>query len=347
MAKAKVVVTGGTGYIGSHTLVELIEKGYEVVVIDNLNNSYANTLQQVKEITGKLPQFYCFDLCDKNALSQFFEQEKNIDAIIHFAALKAVGESVDNPLLYYHNNIVSLIYLLEAMKVNQINHLVFSSSCTVYGQPDKLPVSENAPLKLPESPYGKTKQIAEQIIADVCFTSPLQVISLRYFNPIGAHESALIGEFPIGAPNNLVPMITQTAVGIREKLLVFGSDYDTKDGSCVRDYIHVVDIAQAHVIAIERLIQQKNKKNYEVFNLGTGHGYTVLETIQTFENVTGVKLNYEITGRRSGDVEKVYADTQWANKELGWKAQRNLDNMLQTAWNWQLKLNELNMKQDD
>lgn len=344
MNKKRILVTGGTGYIGSHTIVELQAKGFDVVVIDNLINSFLGVLDQVEKISGIRPQFYQFDLCDKNALHDFFTKVGQIDAIIHFAALKAVGESVENPLLYYKNNMLSLMNLLEAMPVYQIKHIVFSSSCTVYGQPDILPVSEQAPMKKPESPYGHTKQMAEQVLSDVVNQGMMKVISLRYFNPIGAHDSALIGEFPIGAPNNLVPMITQTAKGLREKLLVFGNDYDTKDGSCIRDFIHVVDIAKAHVIAIERLLENKNKSAFEVFNLGTGLGFTVLETIQTFEKVSGQKLNYEITSRRSGDVEKVYADTTLANKELGWKAERNLDNMLSTAWNWQLKLEELKIK---
>jgi UDP-glucose 4-epimerase len=344
MIKRRILVTGGTGYIGSHTIVELQAKGFEVIVIDSLKNSFAGVLNQVEQISGIKPLFYEFDLCDKSALEIFFKTEKNIDAIIHFAALKAVGESVENPLLYYQNNMLSLINVLDAMIKFKVKNIVFSSSCTVYGQPDSLPVSEQAPMKKPESPYGQTKQMAEQILSDVVNASQLDVISLRYFNPIGAHDSALIGEYPIGAPNNLVPMLTQTAVGIREKLLVFGDDYDTKDGSCIRDYIHVVDIAKAHVVSIERLLASKNKNNYEVFNLGTGFGFTVLETIKTFEKVSQQKLNYEITARRSGDIEKVYADTKLANEELGWKAERNLENMLQTAWNWQLNLNELKLK---
>jgi UDP-glucose 4-epimerase len=344
MVKRRILVTGGTGYIGTHTIVELQAKGFEVIVIDSLKNSFAGVLNQVQSISGIKPLFYEFDLCDNKALEHFFAKEKNIEAIIHFAALKAVGESVEEPLLYYRNNMLSLINLLEAMKSEGIKNLVFSSSCTVYGQPDSLPVSELAPMKKPESPYGQTKQMAEQILSDVVKSSKLDVISLRYFNPIGAHDSALIGEFPIGAPNNLVPMITQTAMGIREKLLVFGNDYNTKDGSCIRDYIHVVDIAKAHVVSIERLLNQKNKSNYEVFNLGTGNGFTVLETIKTFEKVSQQKLNYEITSRRSGDVEKVYADTKLANEELGWKAERDLENMLLTAWNWQIKLKELKLK---
>ncbi|MFN5830103.1 MAG: UDP-glucose 4-epimerase GalE [Bacteroidota bacterium] len=344
MLNKRILVTGGTGYIGSHTIVELQAKGFEVVVIDSLQNSHADVLNRVAQISGIKPKFYHFDLCDKIALQHFFEQESNIHAVIHFAALKAVGESVEQPLLYYRNNMLSLINLLEMMQLFNVQHLVFSSSCTVYGQPDSLPVSELAPLKEPESPYGKTKQMAEKLLADVVVASPLKVVSLRYFNPIGAHDSALIGELPIGTPNNLVPMITQTAAGIREKLLVFGNDYNTPDGSCIRDYIHVVDIAKAHAVAIERLIHSHTKSSYEVFNLGTGHGFSVLETIKTFEKVAAQKLNYEITSRRSGDVEQVFADTSLANDELGWKAERNLENMLSTAWNWQKKLSELSIK---
>lgn len=344
MSKNKILVTGGTGYIGSHTIVELQAKGFEVIVIDSLRNSFAGVLDQVEKISGIKPKFYQFDLCNQLALEDFFSKETHIDAIIHFAALKAVGESVENPLLYYKNNMLSLMNVLEAMSKFKVKNIVFSSSCTVYGQPDSLPVSELAPLKKPESPYGQTKQMAEQLLEDVVKSTAINVISLRYFNPIGAHDTALIGEFPIGAPNNLVPMITQTAMGIREKLLVFGDDYNTKDGSCIRDYIHVVDIAKAHVVSIERLLDEKNKSNYEVFNLGTGLGFTVLETIKTFEKVSHQKLNYEITARRSGDVEQVYADTQLANKELGWKAERDLENMLLTAWNWQINLKALKLK---
>lgn len=344
MSKNKILVTGGTGYIGSHTIVELQAKGFEVIVIDSLRNSFAGVLDQVEKISGIKPKFYQFDLCDQLALEDFFSKETPIDAIIHFAALKAVGESVENPLLYYKNNMLSLMNVLDAMSKFKVKNIVFSSSCTVYGQPDSLPVSELAPLKKPESPYGQTKQMAEQLLEDVVKSTAINVISLRYFNPIGAHDTALIGEFPIGAPNNLVPMITQTAMGIREKLLVFGDDYNTKDGSCIRDYIHVVDIAKAHVVSIERLLDEKNKSNYEVFNLGTGLGFTVLETIKTFEKVSHQKLNYEITARRSGDVEQVYADTQLANKELGWKAERDLENMLLTAWNWQINLKALKLK---
>ena len=344
MIKRRILVTGGTGYIGTHTIVELQAKGFEVIVIDSLVNSLSGVLNQVEQISGTKPLFYEFDLCDKTALENLFTTEKNIDAIIHFAALKAVGDSVENPLLYYQNNMLSLMNVLDAMIKFKVKNIVFSSSCTVYGQPDSLPVSEETPMKKPESPYGQTKQMAEQILSYVVKSTSLDVISLRYFNPIGAHDSALIGEYPIGAPNNLVPMITQTAVGIREKLLVFGDDYNTKDGSCIRDYIHVVDIAKAHVVAIERLLEGKNKSNYEVFNLGTGFGFTVLETIKAFEKVSQQKLNYEITSRRTGDVEKVYADTQLANNELGWKAERDLENMLLTAWNWQLNLKELKLK---
>lgn len=338
MTKGKILVTGGTGYIGSHTAVELLAEGYEVVIADNLSNSSPEVLDNIEKISGRKPVFHKIELCNRAEVQSLFSQHPDIAAIIHFAALKAVGESVEKPLYYYRNNIFSLVHLLECMKEAKVPSLVFSSSCTVYGQPDHLPVAENAPFKSAASPYGQTKQMGEQILEDTVKSQNLNVVSLRYFNPIGAHDSSLIGELPIGVPNNLVPMITQTAVGIREKLLVFGKDYDTKDGSCIRDYIHVVDIAKAHVKAIQRLIEKKNKKNLEIFNLGTGNGFTVLETIQSFEKVSGKKLNYEITGRRSGDVEKVYADTTFANHELGWKAERNLDNMLLTAWNWQLAL---------
>jgi UDP-glucose 4-epimerase len=337
-SKGCILVTGGTGYIGSHTAVELMAEGYEVVIADNLSNSSPEVLTNIEKIAGKKPVFHQVELCDEAATKALFAQHPDITAVIHFAALKAVGESVEKPLHYYRNNIFSLVHLLECMKEAQVPSLVFSSSCTVYGQPDHLPVAENAPFKSAASPYGQTKQMGEQILEDSVKAQKLNVISLRYFNPIGAHDSSLIGELPIGVPNNLVPMITQTAVGIREKLLVFGNDYDTKDGSCIRDYIHVVDIAKAHVKAINRLVEGHNKKNLEIFNLGTGNGFTVLETIQSFEKVSGKKLNYQITGRRSGDVEKVYANTSFANEELGWKAERNLDNMLLTAWNWQLAL---------
>lgn len=338
----KILVTGGTGYIGSHTVVELQQKGYDVVIIDNLSNSEKNVIHCIKKITCKLPEFHEFDLCDKKRTFEFFENNNDIQAVIHFAAFKAVGESVEQPMKYYRNNLFSLINLIDCMKEFKINDLVFSSSCTVYGQPDVLPVTEDAPFKKPFSPYGHTKQISEEIIQKACEQSLLQNISLRYFNPIGAHESALIGELPIGVPNNLVPYITQTAIGKRDYLRVWGNDYNTPDGTCIRDYIHVVDIALAHISALERMTKKKSKSAYEVFNLGTGKGYSVLEAIKTFEKVSGQNLNYEFLERRAGDIEKVWADTTLANKELGWKAKRNLKDMMLSAWNWEKHLNEKN-----
>lgn len=331
-----ILVTGGTGYIGSHTVVELMESGFDVVIIDNLSNSSIEVLDGIEKITGKRPLFEKLDLCDKNSLDQFFTRYPSIQAVIHFAASKAVGESVEKPLLYYRNNLLSLINLLEGMMASGINPLVFSSSCTVYGQPDQLPVTENSPVKPALSPYGNTKQISEEIIRDtISSKAPLRAISLRYFNPIGAHPSGLIGELPLGMPNNLVPFITQTAAGIRKELLVFGNDYSTPDGTAIRDYINVVDLSKAHVVAIQRLVSQQQKAAYEVFNLGTGRGYSVLEIIKTFEKVTGVKINYRITGRRPGDIEKVWADTSLANNELGWKAEKTLEETLASAWKWE------------
>ncbi|NMB70902.1 MAG: UDP-glucose 4-epimerase GalE [Bacteroidales bacterium] len=331
-----ILVTGGTGYIGSHTVVELMESGFDVVIIDNLSNSSIEVLDGIEKITGKRPLFEKLDLCDKNSLDQFFTRYPSIQAVIHFAASKAVGESVEKPLLYYRNNLLSLINLLECMMASGINPLVFSSSCTVYGQPDQLPVTENSPVKPALSPYGNTKQISEEIIRDtISSKAPLRAISLRYFNPIGAHPSGLIGELPLGMPNNLVPFITQTAAGIRKELLVFGNDYSTHDGTAIRDYINVVDLSKAHVVAIQRLVSQQQKAAYEVFNLGTGRGYSVLEIIKTFEKVTGVKINYRITGRRPGDIEKVWADTSLANNELGWKAEKTLEETLASAWKWE------------
>lgn len=338
----KILITGGTGYIGSHTVVELQKKGYQVVIIDNLSNSDKSVIYSIEKITGIIPEFHELDLCDKNRLGEFFSKNKDISAVVHFAAFKAVGESVEQPLKYYRNNLVSLINLLEGMKENNINNLVFSSSCTVYGQPDILPVNEKAPFKKAFSPYGHTKQISEEIIENNCNESSLHAISLRYFNPIGAHESSLIGELPIGAPNNLVPYITQTAIGIREYLRVFGNDYDTPDGTCIRDYIHVVDLANAHIIALERMIKKKSKSAFEFFNLGTGNGFTVLDVIKSFEKVSGQKLNYKIVDRRVGDIEKVWADTNLANRELGWKAMRDLDSMMLSSWNWEKHLSEKN-----
>jgi UDP-glucose 4-epimerase len=336
----KILVTGGTGYIGSHTVVELQQKGYEVIIVDNLSNSYISVVDQIEKITGIRPGFELLDLRDKERTLSFFQRNPDITGVIHFAALKAVGESVEKPLDYYHNNILSLINLLEGMKGCNINNFVFSSSCTVYGQPDELPVTEKSPFKKAWSPYGHTKQISEEIIENVCKVLPIQSILLRYFNPIGAHESALIGELPIGIPNNLVPFLTQTAVGKREFLTVYGKDYNTPDGTAIRDYIHVVDLAKAHVVAIDRLMERKNKINPEIFNLGTGKGYSVLDIISSFEKTTGVKLKYNFSGRRSGDIEKVWADTSFANKELGWKAEKDLDEMMLSAWKWELFLNK-------
>jgi UDP-glucose 4-epimerase len=331
-----VLVTGGTGYIGSHTVVELLNEGLDVVIVDNLSNSEMEVLEGIREITGKEPFFEEMDLRDRNATFEIFEKFPSIEAIIHFAAFKAVGESVEKPLAYYENNLLSLIHLLEAMEKYGVLNLVFSSSCTVYGEPDRLPISEDAPVKKAFSPYGNTKQICEEILVDALVPSPQnRVISLRYFNPIGAHPSGRIGELPTGVPNNLVPFMTQTAIGIRNELKVFGVDYNTPDGSAIRDYINVVDLARAHVIAIRRLIDNRQKKSFEVFNLGTGRGYSVLEMIDAFQRSTGVKINYRIAGRREGDVEQVYADTAFANRELGWHAQIGIEETLLSAWNWE------------
>jgi UDP-glucose 4-epimerase len=339
--KQKILVTGGTGYIGSHTIVELIEQGFDVVIIDNLYNSEAEVVDRIKKITGIKPVLEVFDLCDREKVDTFFNKNSDITAVIHFAAYKAVGESVSKPLDYYRNNLVSLISLLEAMKHNVIPNFVFSSSCTVYGQPEKLPVTEDAPLQAATSPYGNTKQIGEAIIRDTTVSGDnIKAISLRYFNPIGAHPSALIGELPRGVPENLVPFITQTAYGLRDELKVFGNDYDTPDGSCIRDYLHVVDLAKAHVVAVKRLIEKRNRKNYEVFNLGTGNGVSVLEAIKSFERVSGIKLKYRIVERRAGDIEKIWADPSFANKELGWKTLSSLDEAMRTAWDWEKKIRE-------
>ena len=334
--KKKIVVTGGTGYIGSHTTVELLESGFDVVIIDNLYNSEAEVVERIYKLTGIKPVLEIFDLCDSDKLERFFNLNNDIAAIIHFAAYKSVGESVNKPLEYYHNNLLSLVNLLGAMKRHNIPNLVFSSSCTVYGQPEKLPVTESAPLQPATSPYGNTKQVGEAIIRDTTASDKnIKAISLRYFNPIGAHPSALIGELPNGVPENIVPFITQTAYGLRDELKVFGDDYDTPDGSCIRDYLHVVDLAKAHVVAVMRLIEAENKANFEVFNLGTGIGVSVLEAIRSFERVSGVKLKYKITGRRPGDIEKIWADPSFANKELGWKTLSSLDEAMKTAWDWE------------
>jgi UDP-glucose 4-epimerase len=335
----KILVTGGTGFIGSHTVVELQQAGYEVEIIDSLYNSYAQVVGKIEEITGIRPGFSEFDICDLEKLRSFFASHKGINGIIHFAAFKSVSESVANPLKYYFNNLVSLINLLTCMQESGISNLVFSSSCTVYGQPDQLPVTESAVLKPAFSPYGNTKQIAEQILSDsITANKNLKSIALRYFNPIGAHPSALLGELPIGIPSNLVPFITQTAIGKRESLRVFGDDYPTPDGTAIRDYIHVVDLAQAHLVAVERLIKGKTRSNFEIFNLGTGQGLSVMQVIKSFEKVTGQKLNYHIRPRREGDVVEVWADTSYANKELGWKATRDIDEMMASAWKWELAL---------
>jgi UDP-glucose 4-epimerase len=334
--KKTILVTGGTGYIGSHTSVELIEEGFNVVIVDNLYNSEASVVDRIHQITGVKPVLEVFDLCDQEKLDLFFRKYKDISAVIHFAAYKAVGESVNKPLDYYRNNLVSLINLLDSMKRHAIPALVFSSSCTVYGQPEKLPVTENAPLQPAISPYGNTKQIGEEIIRDTTSSDKnIKAIALRYFNPIGAHPSALIGELPRGVPENLVPYITQTAYGLRDELKVFGNDFDTPDGYCIRDYLHVVDLAKAHVIAVKRLVEERNKDNYEVFNLGTGTGVSVLEAIKSFERVSGIKLKYRITERRQGDIEKIWADPSYANKELGWKTLSTLDEAMKTAWEWE------------
>lgn len=333
-----ILVTGGTGYIGSHTVVELQEQGYDVVIIDDLSNSSIEVLDAICQITGTKPGFEQFDLCDNDKLTDFFNRYDNISSIIHFAACKAVGESVQYPLKYYRNNLLSLMNLLQAMSSHDIKNFVFSSSCTVYGEPDELPVTENTPLKPAVSPYGNTKRIGEEIIRDSTENSDINSISLRYFNPIGAHQSCLIGEVPSDSSDNLIPPITQTAIGKRESFNVYGNDYDTPDGSCIRDYIHVVDIAKAHVIAIERLINKNNKSSYEVFNLGTGKGNSVFEVIETFEKVSGIKLNYKIVDRRPGDITKVYADTGLANKELGWRAEKTLEEMVSSAWEWEKAL---------
>lgn len=339
--KERILVTGGTGYIGSHTVVELQNNGYEVVIVDNLSNSRADVVDSIEQISGIRPAFEEVDCLDYEGMDAVFTKYPGIKGIIHFAASKAVGESVEKPLKYYRNNLVSLINILELMPKYNVKGIIFSSSCTVYGQPDILPVTEAAPIKKAESPYGNTKQINEEIIRDtVASGSPIHAVMLRYFNPIGAHPSALIGELPNGVPQNLIPYLTQTAIGIREKLSVFGDDYDTPDGSCIRDFIYVVDLAKAHVIAMNRILEDKQKESVEVFNIGTGRGLSVLELINAFEKSTGVKLNYQIVGRRAGDIVKVWADPTLANTELGWKADTPIEDTLRSAWNWQLHLRE-------
>lgn len=341
--KQTVLVTGGTGFIGSHTTVELQQAGYDVVIVDNLSNSNADVVDGIEKITGIRPAFEKVDCLDKDALEGVFKKYPSISGIIHFAASKAVGESVEKPLLYYRNNIVSLVNILELMPKYDVKGIIFSSSCTVYGQldPENLPVTEQAPIKKAESPYGNTKQINEEIIADTIKSgSPIKAVILRYFNPIGAHPSAIIGELPNGVPANLIPYITQTAIGIRPQLSVFGNDYNTPDGTCIRDFIYVVDLAKAHVCAMARILDGKSEDSVEIFNIGTGSGVSVQQLIDTFEKCTGVKLNYKVVGRRAGDIEKIWGNVDKANNVLGWKAVHTLEDALSSAWKWQLHLRE-------
>lgn len=334
----KILVTGGLGFIGSHTVVELQNEGFEVIIIDNLSNSSIKVLNGIESITGKKPLFKNIDLREKKAVQDFFKAHKTIAGIIHFAASKAVGESVENPLLYYENNINSLVYILQELTQLDNKNFIFSSSCTVYGQAQEMPITEQASVLPALSPYGNTKQIGEEIIQDVAKATELNAILLRYFNPIGAHPTAQIGELPLGVPQNLVPFITQTAIGLREKLSVFGNDYPTPDGTAIRDYIHVVDLAKAHVIALKRLLEKQNATKVETFNLGTGTGSSVLEVITAFEKVSKQKLNYQIVARREGDITEAYADTEKANTILGWKAQFTLEDALDSAWKWEQKI---------
>ena len=339
--KQKILVTGGTGFIGSHTTVELIEAGYEVVIVDNLSNSNADVVDGIEKITGVRPAFEKVDCTDAAALEGVFKKYSGIQGIIHFAASKAVGESVEKPLLYYRNNLNALMNLLELMPQYGVKGIIFSSSCTVYGQPDpeNLPVTENAPIKKAESPYGNTKQVCEEIVNDYIVSgAPINAILLRYFNPIGAHPTAIIGELPNGVPANLIPYLTQSAIGIRQQLSVFGDDYNAPDGSCIRDFIYVVDLAKAHVAAMAHILQGKMEKPVDVFNVGTGKGNSVLELIHTFEECTGVKLNYKIVGRRAGDIEQVWGNVDKANRVLGWKAEHTLADSLSSAWKWQQEL---------
>ena len=334
----KILVTGGTGYIGSHTVIELIKLGYEVLVIDNLSNSKAEVIDIIESITAVRPHFEKIEMCDKAALANYFSKHSNIDAVIHFAGILQVAESVENPLKYYHNNMFSTINLLECMVAYKIKNIVFSSSCTVYGNPTQLPVTETAPVQKAMSPYGNTKQMGEEILENVAKANDINVITLRYFNPIGAHESAKIGEIQHGVPHHLIPYITETAAGIRKQLNVFGGDYQTHDGTCVRDYIHVVDLAKAHIAAISRLLSQSNEAKLEVYNIGTGLGYSVLDIISAFEKATNIKINYQIVDRRPGDVEAVYADTRLAENKLNWKAVLSIEDMMRSAWNWEQAL---------
>ncbi|MBR1626134.1 MAG: UDP-glucose 4-epimerase GalE [Bacteroidales bacterium] len=337
----KILITGGCGFIGSHTCVELQSAGFDVVIADNLSNSNEGVVDRIEKITGKRPEFIEADLSDAGQCSRVFEKFSNITGIINFAASKAVGESMEKPIMYYKNNLGILLNVLECMQRYGIKYFVQSSSCTVYGEPDRLPIKESSPVKDATSPYGHTKQIAEQMLGFITSSSDICAIALRYFNPIGAHPTALIGELPNGVPNNLLPFITQTAAGIRKQLKVFGNDYPTPDGTCIRDYIHVVDLAKAHVVAMNRMIGKKNKKKLEFFNIGTGHGYSVLEIINSFERSTGVKLNWEFAPRRAGDIMQIWADTEFAEKELGWKAMEDIDSMTSSAWKWQQELDKI------
>lgn len=334
----KILVTGGLGFIGSHTVVELQNEGFEVVIVDNLSNSSEEVLKGIGAITGKIPLYEKLDLREKTSVQNFFKKHNDIDGVIHFAASKAVGESVENPLLYYENNINTLVYILQELQQKVSANFIFSSSCTVYGQAETMPITENAPIQPAMSPYGNTKQIGEEIITEVCKVSAINSILLRYFNPIGAHPTAEIGELPIGVPQNLVPYITQTGIGLRQELSVYGDDYPTQDGTCIRDYIHVVDLAKAHVIALQRLLNKKNVEKVETFNLGTGTGSSVLEVITAFEKVSEQKLPYKIVPRREGDVISAYANTDKANTVLGWKAQSTLEEALASAWKWEQKI---------
>jgi UDP-glucose 4-epimerase len=336
----KILVTGGVGFIGSHTVVELQNQGFEVVIVDDLSNSSEDVLKGIVAITNKKPLFEKLDLREKGKVQDFFKKHQDISGVIHFAASKAVGESVGNPLLYYENNINSLVYLLQELQKLPESNIIFSSSCTVYGQAEKMPITENASIQIAMSPYGNTKQIGEEIITDTAKVTNINAILLRYFNPIGAHPSAEIGELPLGVPQNLVPFITQTGIGIRKELSVYGSDYPTPDGTAVRDYIHVVDLAKAHVIAMKRLLDKKNLDKVEIFNLGTGTGSSVLEVIHSFEKVSGQKLPYKIVDRREGDVISAYANTDKANNVLGWKAESTLDEAMESAWKWEQKVRQ-------
>ena len=340
MKKNKILVTGGLGYIGSHTTVELINQGFQVTIVDNLSNSEIFILDRIEKITGTRPKFYEFDLTERKKTENCFN-ENNFDGVIHFAALKSVSESIKKPLEYYNNNIKSLENILESMKIHSVRNIVFSSSCTVYGQPEELPVDERAPFKKAESPYTETKQISEKIIEKLTNSNNnISAISLRYFNPVGAHSSALLGELPKGIPNNLVPFITQTAAGIRDRLVVFGDNYDTHDGTAVRDYIHIEDLSEAHIAALERILYFKNENPYEYYNVGTGKGYSVMDVISSFEKVNNIKLNYVFSERREGDIEKIFSDNKLSKKKLNWSSKKSLDDMMRSAWKWEIAINK-------